>query len=252
VLLLFQKRVFSPYWFETATPTILVKILAERQLSTPELTALQTDIDLLGRFDVGDIGTEALLFQTGYLTIKQVAQPFPGIWTYTLGFPNYEVETSLNKAMLPALGIDARQVVKHRVPLMQALQAGDFAALEAHFRALFASIPFNWHTNNSLAQYEGYYASVFYSHLAATGLTMIPEDVSNAGRVDLSIHFAGQIFLVEFKAVDNKPTGAAMAQLKAKDYAAKYRSTGKPIFLIGIEFSKLERQIVSFEWQRDK
>jgi hypothetical protein len=250
VLLLFRERTFRPYWFETATPTFLVELLTKRGLPTVQLAGLQSDLDLLSRFDVDDIGTEALLFQAGYLTIKQADEPIPGIWTYLLGFPNYEVETSLNKAMLPALGVDARQVVQQRVSILQALRTSDFAALLAQFKALFASIPHHWYTNNPITQYEGYFASVFYSHLSAIGLTLIPEDVTNVGRVDLTIDFEQQIFLVEFKVVDKEPSGEALAQLKARDYAAKYRGRGKSIFLIGVEFSKTERQIVGFEWER--
>jgi hypothetical protein len=250
VLLLFRERTFRPYWFETATPTFLVELLAKRGLPTVQLTALQSNLDLLSRFDVDDIGTEALLFQAGYLTIKQADQPIPGIWTYLLGFPNYEVETSLNDAMLPALGVHSRLVVQQRVSILQALRTSDFGTLLAQFKALFASIPYQWYMNNPIAQYEGYFASVFYSHLAAVGLTLMPEDVSLAGRVDLTIDFEQQIFLVEFKVVDKEPTGEAMAQLKARDYAAKYRARGKSIFLVGVEFSKTERQIVGFEWER--
>jgi hypothetical protein len=134
--------------------------------------------------------------------------------------------------------------------VLQALQKVDLASLHTHFNALFASIPYHWYTNNPIAQYEGYYASVFYSHLAAIGLTLIPEDVSNAGRVDLAIDFEQQIFLIEFKVVASQATGEAMAQLKAKNYAAKYQTSGKAIFLIGVEFSQADRKIVGFEWER--
>ena len=70
LLLLMDKREFRPYWFETGTPTFLLELLLKRRVFAPELTRLQTSADLLGRFDVDDIATEALLFQTGYLTIR--------------------------------------------------------------------------------------------------------------------------------------------------------------------------------------
>ncbi|PSJ36211.1 hypothetical protein C7I36_16870, partial [Zobellella taiwanensis] len=71
VLLLLQEREFRAYWFESATPTFLVKMLAERGFFTPQLDRLESPLNLLGRFDVDDISTEALLFQTGYLTIRR-------------------------------------------------------------------------------------------------------------------------------------------------------------------------------------
>ena len=249
LLLLFQKREFKPYWFESATPTFLVKLLAERGVYTPQLTDLQTDADLLGQFDVSFIGTEALLFQTGYLTIKAQQTPLPGVITYSLGYPNYEVETSLNKALLPALGLDAGKVTRTRLPLLQALTNLNFQALADHLKALFASMPHDWYRNNPIAQYEGHYASVFYSHFAALGLQVIVEDASNQGQVDMALAFNSQVYLFEFKVVEDKAEGKALKQIKEKGYADKYRE--KPVHLIGVEFSKTARQIVGFEVESD-
>jgi hypothetical protein len=244
VLLLFQNREFRPWWFETATPTFLVEVLSERGVFTPKLDALQTEADLLGRFDVDNIATEALLFQTGYLTIGIVEQPIPGYWLYTLTYPNTEVEASLNQALMPALGV---KTPKERIALLRLLQAKDYAGLEQHFKSLFASLPHDWYRNNPIAQYEGHYASVFYSHFAALGLNITVEDASNTGKVDMTLIFEGQITLFEFKVVEQVPEGKAIEQLKAKHYADKYRSRNLPIQLIGVEFSREQRQIVAFD-----
>ena len=72
VLLLFRQREFEAHWFETGTPAFLVNTLRQRRVSTPGLEAMTGDRALLSKFDVGDVGTEALLFQSGYLTIKGV------------------------------------------------------------------------------------------------------------------------------------------------------------------------------------
>ncbi|MBK1675041.1 hypothetical protein CKO35_17540, partial [Ectothiorhodospira shaposhnikovii] len=226
VLLLFQEREFRPYWFESATPTFLVKLLAERGLYTPRLDTLETEAALLGRFDVDEIATEALLFQTGYLTVHKVEQPMTGYWLYTLGYPNREVEASLNQALLPALGMP--RAAQQRITLFRALQAHDLPALETHFKALFAGLPHDWYRNNPIAQYEGHYASVFYSHLAALGLAITVEDAGNTGRVDMTVDFNGHIYLFEFKVVEQVPEGRALQQLKDKGYADKYRGQGKP------------------------
>ncbi|MEJ2669999.1 MAG: PD-(D/E)XK nuclease domain-containing protein [Gammaproteobacteria bacterium] len=98
---------------------------------------------------------------------------------------------------------------------------------------------------------SGNYASVFYSYLVAIGLDVVPEDASLMGRVDVGIALDGVIYLIEFKVVDDKATGEAMAQLKTKDYAAKYRAKSQLIYLVEVEISKPDRQIVGFEWQRD-
>jgi hypothetical protein len=244
VLLLLQKREFRAYWFESATPTFLVKMLAERGFFTPQLDRLESPLSLLGRFDVDDISTEALLFQTGYLTIRRKEEPVPSYWLYTLGYPNREVEASLNQALLPSLGVAGTEPT---IRVLRLLQANDFTGLEQHFRSLFAALPHDWYRNNPIAKYEGHYASVFYSHIAALGLRVTVEDASNTGKVDMAVEFNGHVYLFEFKVVEQVPGGKALQQLKDRDYAEKYRAQGLPIHLIGVEFSREQRQIVAFE-----
>ncbi|MCG5524321.1 ATP-binding protein [Ectothiorhodospira haloalkaliphila] len=245
LLLLFQKRRFAPYWFESATPTFLVDLLSERGVFTPRLEAMQTEAELLGRFDVDGIATEALLFQTGYLTVHAVEEPMTGYWLYTLGYPNREVESSLNQALLPALGVP--EPPRQRLSLFRVLQAHDLDALEVHFKALFASLPHDWYRNNPIARYEGHYASVFYSHFAALGLQISVEDSSHMGKVDMAVEFGGHVYVYEFKVVEQVPEGRALQQIKDKGYADKYRGRGQPIHLIGVEFSREQRQVVAFE-----
>ena len=247
VLLLLQEQRFGAYWFETATPTFLVDILKERGVFTPALDHLSAKIQLLGQFDVDDISTEGLLFQTGYLTIKDVKEPKPGLQLYTLGFPNLEVESSLNDALLPALGVNRNDGQTLQLKLLDLLDNQDTMGLRAHLQALYASIPHDWYRNNPIAQYEGHYASVFYSHFAALALNITVEDASNHGRVDMAVDYGGHIYLFEFKVVEQLPDGKALAQLIQKGYAEKYRASGKPIHLVGVEFSSEKREIVAFD-----
>ncbi|MCF8167377.1 MAG: ATP-binding protein [Rhodoferax sp.] len=247
LLLLFRNRQFAPYWFETGTPTFLVKLLARQHFFTPDLARLQSSEALLSTFDVEHIAAEALLFQTGYLTIHDLQQPLPGQWVYQLGYPNREVESSLNASLLAGLGAGERQSFNNRIKLVELLRSNDFAALQQLFTAFFASIPHDWYRNNPIAHYEGYWASVFYSHLAALGLDIVLEDTTHHGRIDMTVCFNGHVYLFEFKVVELVPEGKALAQLKAKGYADKYRARGEPIHLIGVEFSKESRSVVGFE-----
>ncbi len=247
VLLFFKEKEFRPFWFESATPTFLVKLLSERQFFTPNLAELHSSDALLSRFDVQDISNEALLFQAGYLTLKSVEEITPGKKLYTLTYPNHEVQTSLNEALLPAMGLASDRALENGLKLLKDLRNQDFVSLEQHFKALFASMPHDWYRNNPIDQYEGHYASVFYSHLAALGLDLTVEDSSSSGQVDLAMNYQQQIFLFEFKTVANQAEGKALQQLQTKNYAAKYQDKGLPIYQIGIEFSKQQRQIVAFD-----
>jgi hypothetical protein len=245
LLLLFQKRDFRPYWFETGTPTFLVDVLSERKTFLPDLERLQATDALLSAFEVGDIGVEALLFQTGYLTIASV-QRIGAMPRYRLRYPNLEVRASLNEVLLRRLSPEAGPVMTHSGRLHALLLANDFAGLEALFTAFFASIPHDWFRNNPIAQYEGYYASVFYAYFASLGLDIVPEESSNAGRLDMAVRFNGNVYLFEFKVVELEPEGAALAQIKARGYADKYRDRGEPIHMIGVEFSREQRKVVGF------
>ncbi len=247
LLLLFQNRAFKPYWFETATPSFLVKLLAERQFFTPDLDTLVTNETLLGRFDVQDISTEALLFQAGYLTIRDIQELVRGKHLYSLTYPNLEVQISLNEALLPALGLAGDVALLNGVKLLAALREADLPALHTHLQALFAAIPHDWHRNNPIAQYEGYYASVFYSHFAALGLSVTVEEASRQGRVDMVLAHAGHVYLFEFKTVADTAQGHALQQIIARGYADKYRGRGDTVHLIGVEFSRSQRQVVGFE-----
>jgi len=102
LLLLFDSRVFRPYWFETGTPTFLVDLLTQRHIFTPDLSRIVASDSLLSTFDVDQITPEALLFQTGYLTIASVWR-IPGRQEFTLKYPNLEVQVSLNDSLLQAL-----------------------------------------------------------------------------------------------------------------------------------------------------
>jgi hypothetical protein len=250
VLLLFDSREFRPYWFETGTPTFLVDLLTERETWLPKLGQRLASEALLSAFDVGDIATDALMWQAGYLTIDRVDDSL-GERMYSLRYPNNEVTRSLNSALLLAWGAGAnvQPMLRQRIRLHELLLANDFAAMQSLFTAFFASIPHDWYRNNPIARYEGYYASVFYAYFASIGLDIVPEESSNAGRLDMAVRFNGQVYLFEFKVVELEPEGRALQQIKDQGYADKYRDLGQPIHLIGVEFSREQRQVLGFEVQ---
>ena len=150
------------------------------------------------------------------------------------------------------------------------MRANDLPALKTLFHAFFATIPHDWYRNSPIAQYEGYYASIFYSHFAAMGLDIRLEDTTNHGRIDMTVLFNGRVFIFEFKVVSDRAQGkagnktgrgkasggrsggasskgSALQQIKDRGYADKYRARGEPIHLIGVEFGKNSRNIVGFE-----
>jgi len=140
-----------------------------------------------------------------------------------------------------------RLMLANKRRLGDVLLANDFDGLETLIGGLFSSIPSEWFTNNPIARYEGYYASVFYAYFASLGLDITTEESSNAGRLDMALCFNGQVWLFEFKVVELAPEGRALQQIRDRGYADKYRGDGLPIHLIGAEFSRKQRGLVGFE-----
>ena len=246
VLLLLDSREFAAHWFETGTPAFLVEKLFERRVSSVALDEMMSTERLLSAFDVEHVGTEALLFQTGYLTITG-EQRLGGRRLYRLGYPNREVRESLNEQLLLYLVQDAAQQTANSMRLVRLLEAHDCGGLKELFQAFYASIPYHWYTNNDIAEYEGFYASVFYSYFAALGYDIAVEESSSHGRLDMAVRAYGHVYLFEFKVAEMAPPGSALAQLQERDYAAKYRGQGEPIHLVGVEFSRTTRNITAFE-----
>ncbi len=242
LLLLFAERRFGNYWFESGTPTFLVETLARRDLPTPRLDGMIGSESLLSTFDVDRMSVQALLFQTGYLTIAGEEDG-----RYRLDYPNLEVRQSLGEALLEELlPVEAREETEN-LRLGELLAANDFRRLETLFRGVFAAIPHQWYMNSPVAKYEAHYASVIHSCFLMEGVEPVAEDSGSRGRADMAIRAGGRVYLFEFKVVERGREGVALAQLREKGYADKYRRLGRSVHLIGVEFSREERNVVGFD-----
>jgi len=239
-ILLFIKNnfQFKSYWFETGTPSFLVKLIRENRYYLPNLEALEVDSALVNSFDIEDISLETILFQAGYLTILEVENLF-GSEIYHLGFPNKEVRLSFNSYIINSFIGDRRSAAR-RKSLYHIFMSADLDSLEETLRQLFASIAYNNFTNNYIEQYEGFYASVVYAYLASLGLPVIAEDVTSRGRMDLTILAEDKAFIFEFKIREEEP----LQQVHEKRYYAKY--SDRKVYLIGIVFDPRERNITRF------
>ena len=246
ILLLFRNREFAAHWLETGTPTFLVDTLLRRRVRSVDFDGMMASSSLLSTFDVNRIAPEALLFQTGYLTIldrkRRAGETF-----YRLGYPNREVRQGLNRSLLDGMVDDPSRREAHSVRLYDLLEADDVDGLRDLFHAFYASIPHQWYTNNDIADYEGFYASVFYSYFAGLGLDVAVEESTSRGRLDMAVRFEGRVYVFEFKVVEQAGEGAAMAQLREREYADKYRAPGVTVHLVGVEFSSESRNVVAFE-----
>ncbi len=248
ILLFIQnEKKYKNYWFETGTPTFLIKLIQKSSYFLPNLSNLLVGEEILNSFDVNNIKLEVLLFQAGYLTIGEEFIEDDEI-EYTLILPNKEVKIALNKYIIQQIYDDYG--VHKRKNIRKALKIADLNGLKDAFISIFANIPYNNYVNNNILHYEGFYASVIYTYLVSLGIEVIGEDVTNKGRIDLTIKILNYIYIIEFKVTSTSNTNNALKQIKDKNYAQKYLNEGKEIFLIGIHFNEEERNISSFEWEK--
>ncbi len=237
-------RVFKNYWFETGTPSFLIRLLEQNRYFLPQLSNLKMGEQIISSFDIERLDFEVVLYQSGYLTIdKMEITPLDTI-EYTLRIPNREVRQSLNDYILDKY-FYARNLINKKVDLYKTLLNEDLEGFKNQLVSVFSSIPYNNYTNNNLSSYEGFYASIIYVYLQSMGFEIIGEDVTNLGRIDLTLKMPNAIYIIEFK-VDGDD---ALKQLKKKRYFEKYLSQGKPIYLVGIDFDSNKRNLIKLEWE---
>ena len=248
ILLLLKHREYSSWWFETGTPTFLIEQLLEKGVSWHLLDRVVASGNLLSQFDVGDIAPEALLFQAGYLTVRERIRDGFDL-RYRLGYPNREVRQSLSGALRDRVLGRGWEKERQAAELREALEAGNLGGLEKQLKSLLASIPHQWHGKNPMGAYEGWYASVLYVCFVSLGSDVRAEESGSQGRSDLVVRLNGRVWVFEFKMRERAGPGAALQQLKERGYAERYRGLGEPVHLVGVELSAETRNVVHFESQ---
>jgi hypothetical protein len=132
---------------------------------------------------------EVIVIRPDFLLAIASEEQLFGEFRYRLRYPSLEFYQSLKNSLLRRWTSDGQQTLANKTRLGECLLANDFAGMQALFTAFFASIPHDWYRHDPIAQYEGYYASVFYAYFASLGLDLTPEEASNAGRLDMALSF---------------------------------------------------------------
>ncbi len=238
IMLLFEKFSFHNYWFESGTPTFLVKRLHQQNYDMQELKDLVVEELAFSTYDIDRLAIVPLLFQTGYLTIKDYN---PKKQTYRLDYPNYEVENAFLTYVLDTFSnLEQGLSTSHLWRLIEALQTQDLDRFFTILKVLFANIDYDLQLN-----YEKYYQTIFYLIFTLIGLRVQAEVKTNAGRIDVVIEVAERIYLFEFKR--DKSAAEALQQIKDQAYYQKYQLRGKAITCIGANFNMKTRTVDGWE-----
>ncbi len=254
ILLHFDSRELQPYWYRTGSPSFVFPLMMDRRMNTLDLENRVSDADLLSNFDVDDMRTDALLFQTGYLTIA-AEERFGPQTLFRLDYPNLEVRYSLNNSLLQHVSAGRADGSSDGRVLCRMLAENDFGGFADRLQSFFAGVPCQWQSRPELARYEAWYAGMLYACFQAIGLEVRVEETSHRGRADMVLLHAGQVFVFEFKmAEDGEDADMAMAramrQIRDRGYAEKYRSRGEPIHLVGAVFGRSERNLLAVRAER--
>ncbi len=244
----FSKKEYGNYWFSSATPSFLMKLMNRRgeDFRLTDLENLEVGSEILDSFDVDRISLRTLLFQTGYLTIKGI-QAFGTKTAYTLGIPNEEVRSSLHEYLIRdyLLFDDSDFKLDKLKRLHRSLSSGDVASYVEIVKEIFAGIPYSNYTNNDISAYEGFYGSVLYAFMAYTGIGFVAEDFTNKGRIDFTLTYGKYVYIVELKVEASGKK--ALDQIRDRKYAEKYAGAGKEVFLIGLNFDAAARNVGDWE-----
>jgi hypothetical protein len=245
ILLYLKNREFRSYWYKTGTPTFLIKLIKKQKYDITKLDNIILRENILEKFDIEEINIEALMFQTGYLTIKEVYQKEYG-QEYKLGFPNKEVKISFNENILE---FTIKEEVRYKLvdEIITILKKEELKKLKEKLEILISNISYMYLGN------EASYVLAVFVLLYSTGLNVITEDNTSKGRIDLTVTVNNYIvYILEFKVIqDEKEKGKAIKQILEKEYYKKYLNYEK-IYLIGIELDKTKKQIVNFEYKKVK
>jgi hypothetical protein len=238
LLLLFKQKRFANYWFETGTPTFLIRLLKSRQYDIRNLEDMRVDELAFSSYELDDLKPEALLVQTGYLTIKDY-DSISGL--FRLSYPNFEVKNAFMRYLLDAFSPGKMaQTGGYLWDLTQSLRAGDMPRFFDVLQIFFAGIPYDIQIRQ-----ERYYQTVFYLIFKLMGLQAGVEVRTSKGRIDAVVEMDEGIFLFEFKLGGNAET--ALTQIRDREYATPYAGTGKPVHLVGAVFGTEGQGIVDWK-----
>ncbi len=227
------------YWIETGTPSFLVEVMKRTDYDVTGLASEEADSTLLTNIDTFYRNPVPLLYQSGYLTIKDYDRT-TGI--YTLGFPNLEVKHGFLSFLLSfyttSNGSGSLLIRKMNKDLLTGQPDGFMKRMEAFFARQNYQIQGN-------AEKDFQYAMSIILQLLSDNLAVHCEDATSEGRMDILVETPRFIYIVEIKI--NDTVEAALRQIGDRGYARKFADDPRTLFKIGVRFSTDTRCIDSWK-----
>ncbi len=235
ILSLFDTKEFLNYWFQTATPTFLINRLKAGDLDLSKVDGQKVGEGVFNAVEPEKMGIVPMLLQTGYLTIKDYQRR-----RYQLGFPNVEVERSFYDSLLTDYSaVDAGTAQNCIMDLADAFEVNQLDECFTLLQCFFAGVPYS-----ITVKHEKYYQSLFFVIFSLLGFEIDAEVQTNIGRIDCVVYTQNCIYVIEFKLDGTKED--ALQQIKDRQYAQKYVTSGREVVLVGVAFDHEQRNIVDW------
>ena len=234
VLLALQKREYGSFWFSTGTPTYLVQLMKEADLNPSALSGYEASASELDSIQISVDNPIAVLYQSGYLTIKGYDSRFK---VYTLDYPNDEVKEGFVNFLVPyytySKSVNHATIIGQFVKSMERGDAEQFMEL---LQSFMAGIPYELVRN-----LEVHFQNMIYIIIKLMGLYVQAEYRTSRGRIDLLVGTDKYIYIVELK-LDGSAE-EALAQINEKDYVLPFTSDGRKVIKIGANITSATRNI---------
>ena len=230
----FAEMQFGSYWFETGTPTFLVELLKGSKYDLQRFTCEMATSDSLNGIDSMYTNPIPILYQSGYLTIKDFDKRFR---VYKLGFPNHEVEEGFTRFLLPFYaktenGDSSFEIIN----FVDDVEKGNIDSFLQRLQSFFADTPYELARDLEL-----HYQNVLFIVFKLIGFYTQAEYHTSNGRIDMIVKTDKYIYVMEFKL--NGSAEEAINQINEKGYASPFVSDSRKLYKIGVNFSNEIRGI---------
>ena len=232
-----RKYEFDNYWGTTGVTTVLFELAKTTRFDFEQALTAPVSSLAFGAYEVENIDPLGLLWQTGYLTIKDVLPGPMGSSMFMLGFPDHEVEEAFNTQLLAYYsGYKDAAMSSLVFRLTDAMRRDEVEQFMTTLQSYFASIPYDIRGGD-----EHYYQTIFFITFLLLGSSIKAESRTNQGRIDAYVRTAKTVFIFEFKL--DRSTDEAVGQILDRRYYEKFQNCGLPIRLIGVNFDSTKGRI---------
>lgn len=238
---LYSQKIGS-YWSQSGTPALLANILLSKNYNIENLQGIRVSERRISRIDNQFEDPVALLYHTGYLTIKgydEITEEF------ILDYPNREVEHAFLEYLLPSFcnkDVDSESLINE---IKTFIIKGECDRFIECLKIFTAGIVYDVIPKAETERHFQYLIYIVSRLIVSRNIKVTAEDRTSGGRIDLSIETPEYVYIIEFKI--NSTAKDALTQIEKKEYGLKFKNSKLKVFQIGINFDSQERRIDDYE-----